>query len=283
MFRIRSRRAQLVLALAAVTTFVAASLAHAGGSAEARNHLGLKRTMAHSNAVGGIGPCLDNDQVVGVGPVSSVCFRTGNAGANVGYASSTAGPGRSTKVVSFIKGAASSDLGVSAVGDTAVCDSIQIQGVSAAGQITLQIRGRIYVESAAAGRNSGLTRTINLYPDSVAANADPTGAGAGASFHGKIVVQSTAGSPPVAIFSGALSASDFNVQTGPGNRLTISTSSLDKIVGSVADTAVAVLKTSSSTESAPVPMAAPLAIGAIAAMLGGTAFLAIRRRARVDA
>lgn len=282
MGRTRHPRALLALAGLCVTSLLAASIAHAGGSAEAHGHAGLKKTNAHAIASGGIGPCNDDDSLVGVGPVSSVCFRTGGAGANVGYASSTSGAGRNVKVVSFIKGDASAGLGVSAVGDTAVHDSMQIAGVSAPGQITLQIRGRIYVESrAVAGGTASTRRLISVYPNSAAANNDVDRDGDGALFHGEIEVRSAPGSPPTAQFRGGLQASDFTQQL-VGNELLISAVSLNKVIP-VADTTAVVIRTEADAVSPVVPMAAPLAAGAIAALLGGTALVAMRRRARIEA
>jgi hypothetical protein len=282
MVRTRPHRALVALTSIVLASFLAASIAHAGGVAEARGNLGLKSTNAHSIATGGIGPCDVSNSVVGAGPISSVCFRVGGGGANVGYANSTAGTGRFTKVVSFIKGEANAGLGVAAAGDTVIADSLQITGVNTgASQVTLQIRGRIYVENRPiAGQNAGVTRLVTLYPNGAAADADVNRTGAGSLFHGRISVASSPGSAPVASFSGALASGDFTVQNGPGERITISTSSLNKVVNSVSDTAAAVLRTSSESNSM-VPMTgAPLAVGAIAALLGGTALLTLRRRAR---
>ncbi len=246
--------------------------------AKAESHGNGKRVVrVRSNADGGIGACDPGQKVTQNVAITDVCFRTGNAGANIGYASAKAGPGRVAERVAWTKGSASAGLGTSAVADTACYDSVRVSYVNTgANQTTLTISGLVFADGARSS-SSSIHRVI-LYPDSATANLDVNSTGAGALFNGAIHISASTSKPaPDVSYSGGFISSDFTVTT-QANRVSIRATGLNKVVNAVPDTGKVVVRGYSDATSTAVPGISPVLMGLLALMLGGAAFVMLRRQ-----
>ena len=204
-----------------------------------------------------------------------MCFSVGGAGANVGFANAIAGPAF-VATVCFTKGMAQAGLGLEAVGDTAVSDSFVVTYANTgASQTTLTIKGKMLVEDSAPPSTFALLRVL-VYPDQSAADGDPTHAGVGALFNGKLDVTSSSHTA-----SGGFVNGDFPATVGAG-RYAVAANNLSKVVNGVPDTASVVVKAFADSRSL-LPMTSPLIALLVAMTLGGSAAWAIRRRKVITA
>ncbi len=273
---------------AAVALLTAVGLAGfaalAGAHAVAISAPGFRYVSVGADAAGGIGPCSDF-AVAGGGVLARVCFRSGNAGANVGYGSARAGAAdgdifRRT----FIKGLATAGPGVAAVGDTTVIDSMDIVMTPVnATQVQVVMNGLLRVQSPS-NRSTGTSSNLRVYPDAATAQADVDGNGAGAVFVGTIRVESRPGLVPTASFAGGFTSGNFVIDQSAGNTLNIRANNVTKIVN-VPSSATAAVGSSSHTEGAVnVPGQSPVSIALLGFALAGVGLVVLRKkRARIAA
>jgi len=182
--------------------------------------------------------------------------------------------------------AGSGKFGTLAVGDTVFAsDSSDIDVARLAGQVQLTFTNGRNILSAdrgtavvgAKGSAASSLMKVLVYPTQAAADADPTGTGAGAVFNGAVGLTSPGG---VVQTSGDFIAGDFTSVTDDGSgRLSVRVR--DGLVKSVAvaNSANAVVRViGDPTSIDPVPGASPVLVGLLSVALLGLGWMVLYRR-----
>jgi len=160
---------------------------------------------------------------------------------------------------------------VAALGDTAVDMAFSVRVVPTGGtSANLIINGTALLQRTIAGPGIGRLDLL-VYPDSVAANLDPTGSGAGAIFKGRLIVDKDG----IEKADGGFTPGNFAVQLTTNHARVTATGLIKPITCPNSALLATVLAADSDAQA--VPGHTPIMIGILSLLMAGVGFMALRR------